>query len=77
MMQLRFVRIRGITFDMFHLIKLVNPSVELTVTLESNRINVTIIVDEGEIRGNSDCLLYLKYLLNLAFSFISFLSSLL
>lgn len=60
---------------MLQVIKPVNPSIELTVTLESSSINFTIIIEWGEIRGNNDCFLYLKYYAKFSFFIYLILSS--
>lgn len=62
---------REIIFDMLHVIKPVNLSIEFTVALESGRINFTFIIEWYEVRGYNDCLFYLKFIsnvLNLTFS---------
>lgn len=59
---------REIIFDMLHVIKPVNLSIEFTVTLESSRINFTFIIEWYEIRGNNDCLFISNTMLHLAFS---------
>lgn len=71
MMQLRDLWMREVIFDMLHVIKPVNLSIEFT--LESSRINFTFIIEWYEIRGNSDCLFYLKYYAK--FNFFIILSS--